>query len=578
MKQLISILLVLASFASVGQDIGFYVATDAPILDASTKTYQVLSNSVFQVSFVVENGTGTEFSPPNFTGLSIISGPMTSTEVSIINGRKSEKRSFIYSIVGNKEGVYTIESASIKTSKGTLFTNPFKVKISKGTDQEESQVNSTFVRVELSDSTTFIGQQIIFELKLYTRENVKSYEALTDFNYDGFYVRNLNEFSRKSSRIILNGKDYYSTTLKAVALFPQQTGTYTIPSFAVRVGIPKTTGRRTLFSFQEYEYKVLNTEEKKIEVSDVPFGAPLSFSGAVGKFNVSFRIDKQSVSTDDNITMIMEVRGDGDSKKIISPMIDLGEDFEIYEPNLLRDEEYVDGGKVINYKNYEFLIVPKKEGIYRLEPEFTYFNVDSNSYITLKRNPPFRVRVAKGSGSLTDLSDIENRNLAADMPMGNLTKPSYKFAGSALHTGLLSFLLLGILGMIGHQKYMQHLAGIDPAIKNKKRANKVALKRLESAKQYLDKSQEKKFYDEISKAVIKYSEDKLTIVTGSLAKDQLIKTLNTAGVSVQTTDRILELLNKAEISLYAGGKTGQMEAMYKNALDIISDIEDLDFQ
>jgi hypothetical protein len=575
MRFLFSFLVLFVIGQITAQNIEFYAATDAPVLDASSKQYQVLQNSQFQVSFIIQNGQGTSFQPPDFKGLAVISGPMSSTEVSIINGRRSEKRSYIYTIVGSRVGQFEVGKASIQTSKGTLTTNPFTVVVVKGNDSVDAAAGKTFVQVELSDSTTYIGQQIIMELKLYTRENVKSYEAITDFNYDGFYVRNLNEFSRKSAKMIINGQEYFSTTLKAVALFPQQTGTYTIPSFAVRVGIPRASRRRSLFTFQEYDYKVINTGTRTIEVDDVPLGAPLSFSGAVGKYTASFSIDKRSVSTDDNITMIMEIRGDGDGKKIISPMVDFGENFEIYEPNLLRDEDYVNGGRVVNYKSYEFLIVPRKAGNYRLGPEFTYFNVDSNEYVTIGKKPEFKVNVVSGSSEVSDLSTLENRNLVPDLPTNKRTKPAYGFVGSPWHIGLIFFLGLGLLGMISHQLYLQKLAGIDPSIRKRKKANKVALKRLEAAKVYLDQDNERAFYDEISKAVIKYLENKLTIATGSLDKGQLIATLQKEGVSSQTGERLSQLIQKAEIALFAGGTTGQMDNMYQNALDIIGEIEDL---
>ncbi len=561
------------SFVSYGQNSRFYAATDAAVLDGSKREYQVLQNSQFEVSFTLENAEGSQFTPPTFRGLQVLRGPSTSTQVSIINGRRTQKLSYSFILYANQSGRYTIGSASIQTNRESLKSDPFTIVVSPSAATSDDALSS-YVAAEVSDSTAYLGQQIVLMFRLYTQENIKSYEVVSKYEFDGFYVQELNDITKKTNRIIKDGQEYYVTTLEAVALFPQQTGTYDVPSVAIRVGIPKQTRRRSLFSFQEYDYKILSTEPLQIKVDELPYNAPLSFSGAVGNYRASFRMDKKSVTTDDALTLRMEIRGNGDNKNITPPILDLGDNFEVYDPNTVRDDAYVDRGEVVDYKIYEYLIVPDQEGQYQINPKFSYFNVDSNDYVTLTPTRPFRINVAKGKNVKTDISSISNRNLQPNKPASLRTTPAYSFMGSIGHLSILSFFFLGILGMVGHQWYLKKEDAIDAKTKAQRKALKVARKRLEGAKSFLDNNDERGFFNELSKTVIKYLEDKLMTSTGSLSKENLASMLAEKGLEPETIDNIRDLLQNTELALFAGSQTGQMNTMYQKAESIIADLEE----
>ena len=397
------------------QDVRFYAATDASVSNPAKREYQVIANSIFEVSFTVENAQGTAFTSPEFGGLTVVRGPSTSQQVSIINGRKSEKRSYTFNITGSKPGNYTIGPAEISVNGKRMRSRPFSVIVIQGREGVSSQ-KETLILAQASDSTAFLGQQIILQYRLVTQENIKSYDMVSNFDFDGFYVQELDDISRRTERMIIDGEEYYSTVLEAVSLFPQQTGTYTIPAVAIRVGIPKPSRRRSLFSFQEYDYKIINSQPVTIKVDELPAGAPLSFSGAVGNYTASFSIDRRSLSTDQTLTMKMNIRGDGDSKHIIPPIMELGSEFEVYDPNTVKDDSYVAGGKVVHYKEFEYLIVPKEEGSKSFNPAFSFFNVDSNAYETIYAPQSFRISVTPGSKIGLNVEAVSDRNLRPNKP------------------------------------------------------------------------------------------------------------------------------------------------------------------
>ena len=556
---------------ATSQQVRFYAATDASVSDPSRRAYQVLTNSIFEVSFTIENGQGSGFTAPNFGGLQVIQGPSSSQQVSIINGRKTEKRSFSYRVTSNKTGSFTIGSAQIRANGKLLNTRPFIIQVVQG-KQNTSDLKTSII-AQPSDSTAYLGQQIILKYRLVTQENIKSYEPVSNFEFDGFYVQELDDVSRKTERLIIDGEEYYSTVLEAVSLFPQQTGTYTIPSVAIRVGVPKPSRRRSLFSFQEYDYKIVNSQPITIQVDELPPGAPLSFSGAVGNYTANFKIDRRSLSTDQTLTMKVNIRGDGDNKHIIAPIMDLGDEFEVYEPNNVKDDSYVAGGKVIHYKEFEYLIVPKEVGRKSFNPEFTYYSVDSNNYVTIQPDQPFRISVSQGSNVGLDVQTVIDRNLLPNKPSSISSGKKWGFVGSFGHIGLLSLAFLGIIGMTTHQFILRRDELIDPAIKARKAARKKALAQLVAAKEYMEANDERSFYNEITRTLLHYLEDKLNISTGSLTRENLVSVLTDQSIDGDSIQRLQEILKNAEISLFAAGSTGNLQSMYDNTLNIIEDIE-----
>ena len=477
----------------------------------------------------------------------------------------------IPSLVLNLEK-YVVGRAVIDTKSGKFNTDPFTVIIAKQSADAVEQKKTT-VQAQLSDTTIYLGQQMILQLKLMTQENIKSYDVVNKMEFDGFFVRELGRSSRRSERIISEGEEFFHTVLESIALFPQQTGTYTIPSISVKLGVPKASRRRSLFSFQEYNYKIFNTEPVEVKVAELPRGAPISFSGAVGKYRASFGIDKRTLSTDQTLTLKMEIRGNGDNKNTIPPILDIDDNFEVYDPNTLRDESFTENGKILDYKSYEYLIVPKENGRYSINPSFSYFDTESNEYRTIYPPRAFTINVTKGSATTTDISSITNRNLLPYKPISKLHTPASGFMGSIPFLSILALMGLGIIGMIGHQWILKKQKSIDPLTKAQRKARKVADKRLALAQSFLEANNEREFYNELTKTIINYLEDKLIISTGSLSKENLIELLTSKDVPQNTIDKVSVLLSKSELALFAGSSAGMMPEMYEQSATIIEDME-----
>ena len=119
MKQiLICVLILIWSTGTIGaQEEGFYL---------QLKSDTILAGNVMNVSFIANNVAG-QFEGPDLEGLNVVSGPNTSSTMSMVNGTVSQHASYSYSIFLEDIGEVIIPPAYLLTNEGTLETEPTSI-------------------------------------------------------------------------------------------------------------------------------------------------------------------------------------------------------------------------------------------------------------------------------------------------------------------------------------------------------------------------------------------------------------------------------------------------------------------
>ena len=72
----------------------------------------MLGNS-FEVGFVLENASGSNFTAPGFEGFEVIGGPNHASSFQMINGKTTQSSTISYYLQPKETGAYTIGPASI---------------------------------------------------------------------------------------------------------------------------------------------------------------------------------------------------------------------------------------------------------------------------------------------------------------------------------------------------------------------------------------------------------------------------------------------------------------------------------
>ncbi|MDA8693278.1 BatD family protein [Saprospiraceae bacterium] len=535
---------------------------------------RVIQGSYVDVEFILENGDGSDFRPPSFKGFDVVSGPNQSTSMTIVNGRRSNKISLSYTLRSKSIGKQEIGVATIKTKSGVRKTIPVSVEVVKAVNNPNQEGESVFIISEISDSVAYVGQQLVLDYKLYTLLDVRTVNMVTEPEFDGFFKEEIRASRSGFQREIYNGKEYYTKSVKRLILFPQQTGTYDIEAVPIELGIAKKGSQqsRSFFFSQNLVKRQVVSTPLKIIVKNTP-PTQLNFSGAVGDYRMEASTPKRSLTTDDAIIVKMKVVGNGDSKTVIPPKWPANDSLEVYDPNILDEEVYRNGAEITHAKIFEYLLVPKYTGRYRLKAEFTYYNPDSSEYFTLSQRLP-TIQVLKGSNKPVAITTETERPIDGIMVktklVPSLRKSTYD---SWWHNSILGLIGLSSLGLILFYRHKNKSGDNDPEEIRRKKAYSVALARLDKAKSLLGGDDSKAFYEEITIATKKYITDKYKIQAMHISNSEVLDQLKTHDVSDNIMSEIREIFNKSEMGLYAPSSSASKDQIYKDTLEVISQLE-----
>jgi len=212
-KILFTLLLLPLTILLYGQgEVKFFAESDAR---------QVLIGNYFEVSFILMNAEGKNFTAPSFRNFDILSGPSQSISSSSINGRWTRELRLSYTLQPKNVGTYKIGQASIEVNGKELFSKPISVQVLKGKSGATSQADvqqkleeQVFIKAVPSSEMAYVGQQVVLDYKLYTTRNIDTYNLLAESEYPGFFVQDVRNHRWGTVREVIDGKQYSTKILK----------------------------------------------------------------------------------------------------------------------------------------------------------------------------------------------------------------------------------------------------------------------------------------------------------------------------------------------------------------------------
>ena len=555
--------------------------------EATSDARQVVLGGAFDVEFTVHNGNASSFNPPRFSDFDVISGPNESRRVFIDNGKRSQSYGLGYTLQPRKIGKFRVGSASVKINGKTYTTKPLQIEVLKGKNSSASTKRELdkelgegiFVKAVLNKEESKIGEQIVIDYKLYTARNIESYNVNNESEYQGFFAHEVRRFNGRQMQEVIDGVQYTTKVIKRVAIFPQQAGIFDVDPFIMNISIAVGgTQRRSIFSVPKVSTFQIATEPIKLKVNSLPRPSPNSFTGAVGNFEMRTSINRNKLTTDDAITMRMFISGDGDIKQVQAPKLELSDNFEIYDPKVVEENSIEVNSKLRGTKAFEYLILPKNPGSDSLVAAFTYFNPDSLKYITLK-SEKFPLEITKGELDRTQIiANIDDEKTKEDIRSikteTSLSKNKSHFIGSGFFWTLFSFPFLLLGGIIIRQQIEASKGNISAAELKRRKAVKLAQKRLAQSKTFMDSGKSKDFYDEVSRASFGYVCDKLNIPYAELTKQNVHTKMQSLDVTDSSIDKFMQIVKTCEMALFAGKDNATaMNETYQHAIEVIAEIE-----
>lgn len=569
----------------------------------------VVSGDQVRLVFTVNSQDIKDFRAPSIKGFDVLMGPSRSQQssIQIINGKRTSSSStaFTYILMAGNPGTYTIPSASVEVNGKKVFSNTLTIKVlpqdqpskgggNGGGSSSRSQAagsritaNDLFITATASKTTVHEQEAILLTYKVYTLVNLRQlYGKMPDLK--GFHTQEVELPQQKTFTLEhYKGRNYNTTIWSQYVLFPQQTGKLEIPSITFDGVIAQQTASDDPFDafFNGGGYvevkKKITTPKLVINVQPLP-AKPAGFSGAVGEFKLASSINATDVKTNDAVTIKLTLTGTGNMKLISTPDIKFPQDFEVYDPKVTDNYKLTNSG-LAGAKTFEYLAIPRHAGNFTIPAvEFTYFDLKSNSYKTLKTEA-YDLKVAKGQGNadqvIADFTNKENvKMLGKDIRFIKLGDTSLRPKGDFFFGTvgyylwyLIPLLLFIVFAVIYRQKALDNA---NVAKMKTKKANKVATRRMKLAGKLLAENKKNEFYDEVLKALWGYISDKLSIPVSQLSKDNIEAELTNYGVQDALIAEFIAVLNECEYARYAPGDESEaMDKVYSASVEVISKME-----
>ena len=576
----------------------------------------VVMGETFRLSYTINTHKANGFRLGDITDFDVLMGPTqsSSSSTSIINGVRTSSRTLTFTCIlrPKKEGTYKIPAATINADGNRMTSKEISVKVlppdQRGASTQQSGSQSAgrgattaesgkigdddlFIVATVNKKNVYEQEAILLTYKIYTTVNLTNVSGKMP-DLKGFHTQEVEmpKGNREFQLEHYKGRNYRTIVWSQYVLFPQQSGQLEIPSITFEGTVAQRVQNYDPFeaffnggSSYVNVQKPIRTPKLTINVSPLPSGKPVSYSGGVGDFSISSSINATELKENEAVTLKLVISGTGNMKLIKTPEVSFPADFEVYDPKIDNKFSLKVGGQSGN-KVIEYLAIPRYGGTYTIPPvEFSYFDVKSGAYKTLS-TPEYTLNVEKGSGSTGGSAPVgyvskeELRLLGQDIRYINLKDVHYRPRGQFFY-GSLNYwlwyivpLVVFVVLMIVYRK--QAIENANIAKTRTKKAGKVATKRLKMAKKKMDEKDKAGFYDEVLKAIWGYLSDKLNIPQSELSKDNVATELAACQVPEGLIKECVDIIGDCEFARYAPTLSGNADdKVYSKVAALMNQLE-----
>ncbi len=565
--------------------IAFFLGTislvaQEPLFTARASGNKVTQHSVFEVQFELQNANSNDFTPPSFQDFRVVGGPSVGSSTMIVNGKVSQSQSWSYSLLATKQGTFTIGAANVLAGRKKLSSRPITINVIAPDQVHKQGAASTtkdpvILKAELDARSYYPGQQIVLTYRLLFTENVQTVSTLMEDDYADFFVQNFGDFSREATFETVNGIQYTSRILKSLALFAHQSGTYTISPMQMSVGINAPfPGNQGFFNMRRIQDVQVISQPLTVTILPLPDGAPQSYSGGVGQYQMTAKANQTSISTDDAFTFQLEITGDGDSRRWDPPVVVTEGAFEIYDPKITQDKIFENNNRVTNIRTIEYQVIPSAPGDFKVYVPFSFFDPVRKQYLTICSDTMV-VHVKQGQNKLHTPQD----HLASNTEIPQLMSVQTvwlkdRFWVSFPHLFLFSLIVVGggYGWWVDRKRKQEDKLSLPERLKAE--AGKIARAQYDILEATVQSVPPKSFFEKATEVYYKFLSDRFAIPPSELDESRLPVYLKRAGVSDEAAQRALQFFSSC-LSVRYGGTPGGMTPleMLQECREIIGILE-----
>lgn len=390
-------------------------ALNASVTIVSRFEPSTVATGEYSAFVITVDGTSTsslKCEPPEVPGLLISATPNVSNQVSVVNGSVSSFVRYIYTVRALKDGSYiipefdaTLDGDSYKIPGATLT-------VTKPGDETR---DALLVELEMPDSL-YVGESANATLHILIRDDLRAVPGSINpkRSGDGFMQEPIDNNSVRQEHVVRGTTQYdgIAVPLKITAL------TEGNQPFAYDADVQVNTTRKIAGSLRDiqdplermmqqmrnaqngmpgFDTRLLQARaEKTVDVKPLPAGAPASFDGAIGSFEVFGHLSKRKTKVGEPVELTVEILGENGFKQVSAPKVDETDNWRNYPPT---EETKLNDvtGKMLG-KRFKYLFSPLKSGdLVTPAAHFCFFDPSTGKYVEKIINGE-QVRVADVPG------------------------------------------------------------------------------------------------------------------------------------------------------------------------------------
>jgi hypothetical protein len=361
---------------------------------AEVDANKIGTDDTVTLSIVMEGDAASlEAGLPALRNLRVVSGPSTSSQISIVNGSMSRQKIYSYELRAERSGVAEIGAVAVQ---GHAPTNPITIEVASGSirpaqkrqdpfgmdpfggrdpfedffgraRRQPATQGKVFVEAAPTRTSVKVGEPILVTYYVYTQISLQGVEFAEAPQYPGFWTEEIQRSAGESlgQNTTVEGETYLRYPVLERLLFPTKAGLLVLPEARLRLvpvagpfGVAASVERST----------------KAIRIQAEPLPKDVSDASAVGDYEVMSSVDRDKITMGEAFTYRFRVKGRGNLKWVdAAPKLAI-DGLRIFAPKESSDLKTTRQG-IEGSKTWEYVIVPEKEGSFRVpEVPFRFFD------------------------------------------------------------------------------------------------------------------------------------------------------------------------------------------------------------
>ena len=541
--------------------------------EAGLSTSQAMVGEAVQLHVQVSSDKKEDLPWPKVEGLEAFTvskniSSSSSSNITVINGAVSRSEQFItdfvFTLTPQKSGTFTVGPIRYDHRDFHKELGSAVLTVSKS----ESGLST---HSSVSKTRAFVGEQVLYTLRIVPKEAVQSISLPQDLQkligQKFFFQQVEKEIVPRMATV--DGRETKVFDIR-IALFPLLAGSVALEGIPVEYRqVRRNTGSQgqsVMDAFDEAFFggggrvvtQTATAAPLRMEALPLPPGAPAGYTGSVGTYSLSARLDKASAAAGDAVTLTITIRGNGLPKSITRPVLPPLPAFEVYDPEE-SSETVVEGASLWTTKTFKYVLIPSREGAQSLQGiSFPYFDPSRKAYLNAQA-PALALNVTPGkpgSGGGAFVAQREISEVGSDI--------RYLKQDNALlrddadlpyhHAGFFGLVLLPPLALAGSLWFRRRRDRLrsDTAYSRRSQAAAKLRKRLKAARAAQQAGQGREAYRALSEALAAFAGDKLNQEFRGLTLPEARLRLERHGAAAETAAAYDGLMQRCDFVLFAG--------------------------